>query len=134
MTVQLILAAKRGFPIAPDCLPAVRVVGLLNNAPNGNRSDGQCVVGMWRVIRTEVRVASASVQLAPSPSARTDHIKIAGRRILSGVVRRWKLSTEPPLGFVMSPFESYWSLFPGYNASASTGGCAVASIFSTATA
>ena len=35
-TVQLILAANRGFPIAPDCLPAVRVVGLLNNAPNWN--------------------------------------------------------------------------------------------------
>jgi hypothetical protein len=31
VTVQLILAAKRAFPISTNCLSAVRVVGLLNN-------------------------------------------------------------------------------------------------------
>jgi hypothetical protein len=40
VTVQLILAAKRGFPIAPDCLPAVRVVGLLNTPRMGTGATG----------------------------------------------------------------------------------------------
>ena len=40
VTVQLILAAKRAFPIAPDCLSAVRVVGLLNNPRMGTGATG----------------------------------------------------------------------------------------------
>ena len=40
VTVQLILAAKRAFPIAPACLPAVRVVGLLNNPRMGTGATG----------------------------------------------------------------------------------------------